>query len=223
MNDLLRRRRGMMAKKAAEPGILPDGYTQLKYIQANGKQFINTDVYITDYTDIVKATYALTNGVQSEDHAISGGYYGRWWVDIGSNTRQAPYSQKPVTAHYSAGGDYSPTVLVDLNTFVTVEVNPNTAKVIIDGIEYSYTSRWDRYAVTPALYQLFNYNSRTSGCSYLKLQDAEVVNKGIFIPCLRKADGEIGVFNITTQTFLANAGTGTFGYETMNGTYVAPV
>lgn len=221
--DLMNRRRSMMAHKAKEPGILPDGYTQLKYIQANGKQFINTDVYITDYTDIVKATYALTSGVASEDHAISGGRQAIWWIGIGSYTRKSPYTQKPITVQYSAGGGYGSNMLADLNTFVTVEANPNTNKVVIDGVEYDYTGRWDRYEVTPALYQLFNYNSRTTGCSYLKLQYAEVVNKGIFIPCLRKADGEIGVFNITTQTFLANAGTGTFGYETMNGTYIAPV
>lgn len=36
-------------------------------------------------------------------------------------------------------------------------------------------------------------------------------------------DGVVGVHNIITNNFLTNNGTGTFGYETVDGAYVAPV
>lgn len=206
--------------------LLPSGYTQLKYIQANGKQFINTDAYITDMADVIRAIFACTSGRQVEDYVLFGGFTGKWALYIGSITRDAPYIQKPLfvcigaspfsVSSHGAGK-------MDLNTFYDVEVNANTNICTVNGSDYEITDRWDRYNVTPVPYALFNYNQKTSGCAYVKLKYAEVKNKGVFIPCIRDADGVVGVYNIITNNFLTNNGTGTFGYETVDGAYVAPV
>ncbi len=202
-------------------GILPAGFTQVKYIEAGGNHFINTDVYITDMTDIIKATVAFTKGTFSDDSAICGGVTGRWGILIGSLTRQSPYTQKPLSVMIGAS-QLNTGKLIDLNDFIDVTVNPNNDTYTLDGDEYPVTNRWDRYAVTTAAYQLMNYNGKTSATSYMKLKYAEVVGKGIFIPCIRDSDNKVGMYNTITGTFLSNAGTGEFGYETMNGNYVAP-
>lgn len=217
------RRRMMLASKKK---LLPDGYTQLKYIQTNGKQFINTDVYITDMTDVIRAIFACMSGTLQEDYALFGGFNGRWALYIGSSSRQSPYVQKPLIVCIGAGAfnvSSHGAGLIDLDTFYDVEVNANTNICTVDGSNYEVTNRWGRYDVTPAPYALFNYNQRTGGCAYVKLQYAEVKNKGVFIPCIRDVDGVVGVYNTITNNFLTNNGTGTFGYETLDGTYVAPI
>ena len=217
------RRRVLLSYKKK---LLPDGYTQLKYIQTNGKQFIDTDVEITDMTDVIRAIFACTSGTQINEFVLFGGYVGKWALHIGSTSRKNPYTQKPLLACIGASSfDVSShgAGLMDLNTFYDVELNANTNICTVDGSDYEITNRWDRYDVTPTPYALFNYNQRTVGCAYVKLQYAEVKNKGVFIPCIRNADGEVGVYNTITNNFLTNNGTGTFGYETLDGAYVAPI
>lgn len=215
-------RRKLMAKIQSEPGILPDGYTQLKYIEASGHQYIVTDVQLTDKTDIVRATMAFTRGNITDGPIIYAGNSSTWCIGVGSLSRQSPYTSRPLQCYLGTTNNVHGSV--GLNTFTTVSVNVNTRIMTVDGTEYSCNYR-NVYNVDNSYYNIFrvhqgqNYTYATSA----KTQEAEVVGKGLFIPCIRKADGEIGVFNITTQTFLGNAGTGTFGYETMGGTYVAPV
>ena len=43
-----------------------------------------------------------------------------------------------------------------------------------------------------------------------------------YVPCYRKSDNEIGMYDLVSNTFFTNAGTGKFGYELKDGTYVAP-
>lgn len=219
-NPLALRRSVMLGQQTGGGGGLPAGYTQLKYIETNGPQLIITDARITDYTDIVRATGAFTAGVQQSDYFIHGGVAGRWVNFVGSNSRQSPYTQKPVVVQYSARLNYA-NPFIDVGTFVTAEGNPNNNTVTIDGVVYNPSDRWDRYEVTPGYYRLFG-SSDSAGTSYVKLQSAEVAGKGLFIPCMRDADGTVGVCNTITGNFLTNTGTGTLGYETMDGVYVAP-
>ena len=43
-----------------------------------------------------------------------------------------------------------------------------------------------------------------------------------YIPCIRVTDGTAGMFDLHTKKFESNSGSGKFGYELMDGTYVAP-
>jgi len=214
-------RRRLLAMQ--KTGLLPAGYVELKYIEANGNHFINTDAYQSDMNDIIRATFACTLGGSNEDSAIFAGRTGMWALGIGSLTRQSPYVQKPLTIYIGASDGSGTRPLMDINTFYEVEANAINTTYTFDGVVYEYEGRWDRYSPTLKQYQLFNYNSKTSVTTRLKLKYAEVVGKGIFIPCMRKSDNKVGVYNIITGTFLTNDGTGEFGYETLNGTYVAPV
>ena len=215
----LRRRLLAMQKM----GLLPAGYVELKYIEANGNHFINTDAYQSDMNDIVRATFACTNGASNDDSAIYAGQSGRWGLGIGSQSRKSPYVQKPLTVMIGANFGTGTRPDMEPNTFYEVEANAIDTTYTFNGVVYEYEGRWDRYVPTLKQYQLFSYNSKTSVTTRLKLKYAEVVGKGIFIPCMRKSDNKVGVYNLITGTFLTNDGTGEFGYETLNGTYVAPV
>ena len=54
-----------------------------------------------------------------------------------------------------------------------------------------------------------NLSKGTSRFYYSKLYQNDVLVRD-YIPCYRKSDGEIGVYDFVTNTFFPNAGTGTF-------------
>lgn len=202
-------------------GILPKEYSQLHYIESAGMQYIITDVSMVDQTDIISTIFAVTSGATLNDYAIQAGINGQWALYIGSNSRQNPYTEKPLIVCIGASANKF-SELMQINKFYNVEVNPNTDTYYVDGTPYPFIDRWNRYDVTPSSYTLMSYGYNPQA-SYVKMQRAEVKGKGVFIPCIRNNDNAVGVYNTVTGAFLQNSGTGNFGYETMDGTYIPPI
>ena len=53
-------------------------------------------------------------------------------------------------------------------------------------------------------------NDCAAKCAFFKISDAGGALIFDGVPCYRKADGEIGMFDLVSKTFLTNAGAGTF-------------
>ena len=179
---------------------LPGGYQEVEYIESTGTQYIETGIastqYITAHLDMQFTQHSSSSMIII---AWSTGA-GRWFGKGGLNT-------------YSAGND----AVSDIDALTRKEIDvfftQETTGFVIDGVTYSKaitSSKSDGYT-------LFAGRNVSSGVAYYanaKLYKATIQENGEtirdFIPCYRKSDGEIGLYDIVTRTFFQNAGTGAF-------------
>ena len=215
----------MMPTGESEP-TLPDDYDALKYIESNGVQYIATDVVIRK-TDKIKCTGAFTNGSAYEGALFCGGVANYHGLGLGSFSRKSPYTSRPAGFMYGYKQyDSNSSILIPLRQFYTSELDGTTGVGIIDGTTVQGDPTYAGRDLIETPYYLCAYQSQPNVAlkinNSVRIQYAEVTGRGIFLPCKRKLDNIVGVYNAKTNTFLTNSGSGTFGYETLDGTYVAP-
>ena len=84
--------------------------------------------------------------------------------------------------------------------------------VICDDVILAQTIGTDRNETNSVT--LFSYYSIGWHTSDVKIYNCQFIENGVkerdFIPCYRKSDNEIGMYDTVTQTFFTNSGTGTF-------------
>ena len=209
------RRRLLMLQQKKEG--LPDGYTQLEYLQSGGTQWINTE-YILQSSDTVefKAEYvkrgslnyttgyfcgcdkAYTRGFNvCEDTKISGLAYGIRDIFGSSMT----HSRK------------SP----EIGARFVVASSINLLKVVVDETITEISKSTQTY--TPLDWPLYLFTTNRNGAAFDgafigKMYYAKVTNsQGAItlncIPCL-DADGAPCMFDTVSQKTLYNVGTGSF-------------
>ena len=206
---MMLRRRELMLATATGP-VIPAGFTELAYIESSGSQYAIADVQLTSKTDIVSATFACTNGVLYPDMAIIGGSIATFGVAIGSMSREWPYTQKPVMGYVGYRGATGG--LATLNEFVSATVNAATFTLEYNG--QTFPIEQTNRDISDNTYIICN--------GRIKVKFAEIMGKGLYKSVKRDADGVVGFYNLLTGAFCTNAGTGTFGYETLDGVYTAP-
>lgn len=195
--------------KGAEPFIvsadsrLPAGYQGVQYLESTGAQWVNTTQTINTATDEVELLYQLLSGTQykwvfGEHDDNAGARFGlgsgdgaaKRNVAYGTNTNKVADSYFFDTQHY---------------------FKANTNGAFIDGtkiVNYaSFSSSWPLY--------LFNLNLNASNyCAESRIWRYRHKRNGViihdFVPCYRKFDNVIGFYDLATDLFFTNSGTGTF-------------
>jgi len=201
---------------------LPSAYTQVEYLESTGTQYINTDykhnTTITEFKFDASITsfpnaYHTFFGSRTT-HNGSDAYYlgvhsdGHTYACIGENKKD------PLGATLS------------LNTRYNIYANPALG-IFINGELYPL-----KYSYVGGLYKDFifagNFSETINGtpdntlnpsepiCA--RIYDFEIIEqnsfiktfKRKFIPCIRNSDNAAGFFDIITNTFYGNSGTGTF-------------
>ncbi|MCQ2580618.1 MAG: hypothetical protein MJ164_00400 [Alphaproteobacteria bacterium] len=198
---------------------LPAGYTELEYIESTGTQYIDTGVANNSLTDpTVEITLKMIDiadttwfGVSTAD--AKGIFYNiktaspeRWYARWGSQS----YSDRPLT--YQPGKSVLDLVFTDALHTVKLTGTTNLS-VYVDG-ELVGTNTYNSCAFT-ATGNICLFGVQTSPTKRkMQLGMWKISNNDTLlqhlIPVKRNSDGEIGMYDMVTNTFFTNQGTGDF-------------
>lgn len=193
---------------------LPDGYTQVNYIRSNGNQYIDTGVKIND-----RYRYVLSYRV---NNISSGGYFFGAW-NTTNNSRIALFRNNNNIGDYLFSGygpDYSfsnfsysvvDNSTLDSNYIQTVycnnqlirKNNTNYSNFRVPNLNlYMFAVNKDNVAE----------NKSVADIMYLRIYNSVGELTNYFIPCYRNSDNVLGFYDVITNNFKSNNGTGNFSY-----------
>lgn len=190
--------------------ILPEGYTTLEYIQSSGTQYIVTDYY--PYQDTcVDCTFkvdSVHNGVDINGQPVYGSSYG--W-----NNRAFEYwSQAYGFCCYGTGQGYKTDTGVIAGGINNVTQNKNVVNCNGKITSFNYAT-----FTSPLPMLIFGTQRTEQGIfpsSYganLKIYSLTIRHGTTtvrqFVPCKNNL-GVVGMYEIVTNTFYGNSGTGSF-------------
>lgn len=207
---------------------LPPGYKRCNYLQSSGSQYIDTSVP-NKWTDNIRMTidialdnfakYCTLIGLQDfvafEQSLMLNILIDRYAIRLFRNSSQAlEISNIGSDKKYSIGaelGNNGTILLVDNNVVGTLgeKIIHNQQATIFLMAENSYGH-----------YDQVRYY--TSGKLYGSKIIVDNIDKFNGIPCL-DSTGKPCMFDVVTKKPFHNLGKGEFGYELMDGTYVAPI
>lgn len=189
--------------------LLPDGYTQLEYIESTGTQYVVTDFFFNDIaTDTLSCDFMRTGtGLGSllygfrDEYKVNG--YGFQFNDVGRTYRQYGDSDSGLSSASAK----------NLNTRYTVQQTG-----------YAYTIGGSRYtvvAIAPVqnypltVFAIRNADQPAATITPMRLYNLNVVTAGgnmilNLIPAKRNSDNELGLYDLVTGKFYINEGTGSF-------------
>lgn len=184
--------------------LLPIEYQQVEYIEGTGTQYFEID-YIATGDTVSQGKYQITNINSGKmlfgcRQSSSQNFYGFNW---GGGLPYKYYNS------YMSGVLTSKNIDGDVHTFKKDKGNLYRDDVLINSISYkSFT--------TP--YNMVIFGANTAGTIGLQ-SEARIFNLQFYdddvlridlIPCYRKSDGEIGMYDLCNNTFYTNDGTGVF-------------
>ena len=183
-----------------QKGRLPSGYQEVEYIQGDGKSYIDLGVKSRSGLTIIVDDHLMRN--TSGEAIVSGG--DAWdvnFLQMGLGGWTNYNSQIYKTNNY----------LVLTRCIYKVD---DSGVYINDVLKQSWTpTSWN------STYNLFAFASNRGGTlsdfsKNERLYKLEILENGVhirnFIPCYRKSDNEIGLFDIVGNKFYTNSGSGTF-------------
>ncbi|MBR2241011.1 MAG: InlB B-repeat-containing protein, partial [Clostridia bacterium] len=180
---------------AKTQNTLPDEYQEVEYIRFTGDQYIDTGVVPTNHTTEVKFDFEeYVNGEHLFGTSSGSNYYHftayRNRYSWGINGSQGDAGSWTTGAHTLIYNESS--VMLDDTKLGNVS-NPTSSTNLLIG------DRGSRVSLLQGKIYYFKITDRTTG---------DVVRD--FVPCYRKSDGEIGLYDIINGVFYTNNGTGTF-------------
>lgn len=183
-------------------GVLPDEYQRVEYVEGTGTQYIDTGI------KFIKGPYKMDfkfyrNDNSGKDMSI----FGQRTLGKFVNTYSTYY--ETVFGTTTAG-----TLLLNQDIHMVIDSNSgiyqNGTKILNN---YNNNDRSSDYS---AFMFAFHENVEKAPQWFLKgriyyytIEEAGVVTHN-FLPCYRKSDGEIGMYDVITKQFFTNQGTGTF-------------
>lgn len=192
-------------KQVSQEPILPAGYTQLEYIEANGTQYIVTDYYPNNKTEVDTKTYI---------------------TDIGSSIFATRWTQSPT---YDTFGIYSNVNngfmayygrynAKKYQTITWVAYNQlHTIHFWVNSIEIDWTSysapRYTFTSTAPLTIGGFYSQGEVGNIMKGRLYDTKIVEDWNIVHnyiTAKNSEWEIWMYDLVSQTFLTNSGTGTF-------------
>lgn len=213
---------GEMAERVYSDGELvwglPKGYKRCKYLESNGKQYIDTGVILDSKTySYIKYVFLkqVTSGIfgarsQPLANAYNSLYYsGDWklYVTARKGTSGALNQGYRITG-------------VPIAAEIEFKYPVCTANYNGEKMEYKMNDIAFSCEHTAMLFS-FNNGGTVYTPAIIKLEKA-IFGEHIFIPSLDNS-GLPCLFDLKTKQAFYNLGTGDFGYELMDGTYVDPI
>ena len=201
----------MLAKKQGGGG-LPDAFQQVEWIgsPASGNQpYINTGIIANAAEYHMTAKYSYTN---SSDAYGLGARLGD-----GSTTQCCFFGRYNGRSQWAWQGYFFGPYVSDNNIHIVDAVFQNGSQVTtVDGTTNTNNKTGDFNGTLPFFVFCRNngdgaYSGYAYGMMYYYLQmrlDGVLVRD--YIPCYRKSDGEIGMYDLVSNSFFINVGSGTF-------------
>ncbi len=191
---------------------VPDGYTQLEYIESSGTQYIDTGI-------------SAPNGFKAIlDWMFTDFSGGNNKIVLGSEDRVSPWAcnwlrKAGGSIYYWSLGAYNDTessTVISVNTRYDIDMSTikGASYLKIDG-DSIITDTNSNSRSSNSIYIFACNKAGTAGdlssarlysCKIIK--DDETVRN--YIPAKRNSDGVVGLYDLISKTFFTNAGTGTF-------------
>jgi len=213
-----------------QPSRLPAEYQEVEYIESTGTQYIDTG-YVPKSTTKWELVFQTITG--SADLSCRNGRHGggdgeRFSIGAASiNSLSFTSSTNSMSVHI--GSAFETTVSFTQNIGKTSRDFPYALikkKVTIDASNMTYDMNDGEWSGTiSATLTLANQShlylfarsltdGTFDGCGTQNIYSHKIWENGVkvqdFVPCYRKADGVIGMYDIVNDVFYQNAGTGTF-------------
>lgn len=183
--------------------ILPDGYTQLEYIQSSGTQYINTQFNPNQNSKIIcKAewipsssgtSYLFGAEASSKNKSfLFAGYNGRYRIVYGSDEEYFTNTSfnQPITIIMDRNS-------CDVNNVETISATASTFETGYPVFLFSGNRGGSPYGT---------YSGKIYSCSIYDANNTLVRN---FIPC-KNEEGTVGMYETVNSQFYGNAESGTF-------------
>jgi len=187
---------------------VPAGYTQLKYLESTGTQYIDTGIAPTNTTGLMVKFNRQTNGDQVVVGVLSGnGGAGQIDVNPWNGTLTMPFAE---SFSYGICGQ-----MIDKIDY-EVSINyKNNRKRYVKGISVLDISK-TLVAHDNTIYMFAGHSASGPANWFLKghiyylqiTEGTELVRN--FIPARRNGDGVLGMYDTVSNTFFTNSGTGEF-------------
>ena len=184
---------------------IPSEYQEVEWIESTGGQYIDLP-FGFDPTDKIETKFSITDSRSTDRYIVS---------PIEWNTNNNRFAMG-VHAVYAVGfgGSTTSTTRLSPNTNNDGHIHEwhysNRLFEIVDLGRSKDVSAINFGSTTANLRLFYGYSTNTRGkiaTYYHKKADGTKVN---LIPCYRKSDNEIGMYDTVTKTFFTNQGTGTF-------------
>ena len=177
---------------------LPSGYTQLKYIQSSGTQYINTGCAPSNTLKVAIKLTPISSGMS--EHAILGSSWS-------ANGFFLMFYQNMIRWH-SKGAS------VDVSNFNMTgenEIICTQTSISVNGTNYSLFGTGADSSSSIMLFGKMGYTAGNAGI--YKLHSCKIYDNGTlvrdFVPATN-SDGTVGVYDMVNGVFYTNVGTGTF-------------
>lgn len=202
-------RRLMLRNASGGGGGLPSEYQQVEWVGSTGTQYINTGIIPNDEFGMKLIATNTAPQIVSLDYMFLGIRQNnkRWFLAQSYNSWYYGWNNY----HYVAINDSVQ------NVFSTISLNyKNDRKYIVEGgrTVNLTESLYSNFTASAFVFAANDGNNNAIYQAKCKIQFAEITNGNNvianYVPCYRKSDGEIGMYDTVSATFFTNAGTGTF-------------
>ena len=193
---------------AIRKSLLPSAYQQVEYIEKDYHQYIDTG-----YSNTSTNQRIVCDFIEKSSGALFGSQYnqnrsGIYWSS-GNNLRFGIGSQNASTV---IGVAYQ-----NVRHVVDYSSTSNTYSVKLDGTYVVQNASYSGSNITGINIYLFanNYNNTIEGqTNQFVLYSMQIYDNNVlvrnYIPCYRKSDSVIGLYDTVNGVFYTNAGSGTF-------------
>lgn len=189
---------------------IPEEYQEVEYIESTGAQYLELPFGFLDTDEIEVISCIISTGSDqfmiaplqwetAKHFAMVGGYGSNFTVGFNGQSTAVTYYQ------ILQGG----AIKKDTKTHIWTYKNKKFSIIDLNAF-YEPSSDHSIKSSTKNLRLFYGYNNPSKGRIYFynhKKQDGTEIN---FIPCYRKSDNEIGMYDTVSKTFYTNSGTGTF-------------
>lgn len=193
---------------------IPKEYKKLEYIQSTGTQYIDTGIPLSSNSRIVMDCELTTvSGTQcffcSRTEATTTDITSNTLFAVGSTYRKEYYGESK-TATNSEGANKR--IIIDNNKN---EIKLGNTRLTFSSVD-DITSPMNCYLMASTILENGAVGA-FSNFAYMKLYSCQIYDNDVllrnFVPCQRKSDNVLGLFDIVEQSFCINGGTGIFNFK----------
>lgn len=181
--------------------ILPKEYQQVEYIESTGTQYIDTGIILRNNNWRIETDIKYTEYTDSRQliGSVTSGYY------FGINT----------DGYYELGGTSLSNVLANLDDYDKV-IYSNNSNTNVKTLNVNDTDVITRTNGSPSANNNYIFATGGNAKNYCKMRlksykltigNTLMLN---LVPCYRKSDNEVGLYDLVNDEFYTNQGTGDF-------------
>ena len=196
-------------QRVKEKNRLPSSYQEVEYIESTGTQYIDTGINFEDNNFNIDVKFVKNETSTSEQAIFSiwTSNYNYWNFFIRNTNNLDVYTSNHHELSYTIQKDQI------YNSKVSREDNHWELKVNDNAIDWDYTPSTINNT-TLKIFTRGDVPNSTYSDTHISLYSMYIyINDKLsysFIPCYRKSDGKVGLFDIINKKFYTNAGTGEF-------------